>query len=195
MPKRRARWTSDDYRAATARSIADRIAHTTQTTGPGPHFDPLALITALNSTGLPYIVIGGLAAVVHGSPRRTADLDLMAFDLRSRLEPIAQMLRDVQAIPYGSNGTTDGISAAWLRHRPSFPLLEFHTALGGLDLDDYGDSTYRRVEKRSIRVQLGEQVALFAGLDDLIGLKQRAGRPQDLDDLAILERARGDPTD
>jgi hypothetical protein len=185
------RWTTGDYQSAAARSMTARLAFTTRPAGPEPGFDPLALIAALNSTGVPYIVIGGLAAVLHGSPRPTADLDLMVLEIHDRLHPIARILRELSAVPYDRLGTTADINPDWLRRRPTFPLLEFHTSMGGIDLDDYGTATYRDVEQRSVEVGLGKQSVRFAGLDDLIALKQSAGRPQDHADIAILESVRG----
>lgn len=115
----------------------------------------------------------------------------MALDLESDLDATADMLRDLQAAPLERDGTTADVTAAWLRRRPTFPLLEFHTRLGDLgDLDDYGATTYRRVEAHSIKVDLGSDIFRCAGIDELIDLKRQAGRPQDLDDIEILQNVR-----
>lgn len=44
---------------------------------------------------------------------------------------------------------------------------------------------------RAARAALGETVVTVANTGDLIELKQRAGRPKDLEDIAALERIRG----
>lgn len=71
------------------------------------------------------------------------------------------------------------------------------TAGGGLDLfgDVPGAPAYADLRERSLAVELAGGLTIrVAGLDDLIRMKERAGRPQDLDDIAALtapERDRG----
>ncbi len=40
-------------------------------------FDPIAMCRILNEEGVDYVVLGGFAAVVHGSPITTRDLDVL----------------------------------------------------------------------------------------------------------------------
>lgn len=54
--------------------------------------------------------------------------------------------------------------------------------------------TFERVWSRSVAGQYGQTEARFASLDDLIEMKEAAGRPQDLEDLRVLlelKRKRG----
>ena len=44
--------------------------------------DPLALLDALNAAGVEYLVVGGAAAVLHGAPVTTQDLDIVHRSLR-----------------------------------------------------------------------------------------------------------------
>ena len=41
-----------------------------------PRFDPEAILKVLESHGVDYVLIGGLAATLHGSPIRTGDADI-----------------------------------------------------------------------------------------------------------------------
>lgn len=186
-PAREDSWTQDDLDAALARHPAQRVERNTTSS---PRFDPVALIRALNTTGLPYVVIGGLAVAAHGSPRRTEDLDLMGLRLDDWLGPISEMLRRLEAQPYEGGVAAGRLTPQWLRARPRFPLLELHTSIGGIDLDDYGDEVYQKVSQGSLEITFGADVARFVGLKDLIWLKRLAGRPQDLADIAALERIR-----
>ena len=40
-------------------------------------FDPVRICTVLNEEGVDYVVIGGFAAVVHGSSLPTRDIDVV----------------------------------------------------------------------------------------------------------------------
>ena len=54
--------------------------------------------------------------------------------------------------------------------------------------------TFDEVWSRRVRDRLGQTPTAFAALDDLIRMKEAAGRPKDLEDLRVLRRLRGDPT-
>jgi hypothetical protein len=58
-----------------------------------------------------------------------------------------------------------------------------------------GMRDYAQLRERALAPELPEleEEVLFVGLDDLIALKRAAGRPEDLRDIAELERARGAP--
>jgi hypothetical protein len=43
-----------------------------------------------------------------------------------------------------------------------------------------------------VQDRIGDTPAFFASLDDLIRMKEAAGRPRDLEDLRVLRRLRGD---
>jgi len=40
-------------------------------------FDPVKIIDALNHHQVDYVVIGGIASVLHGCPEQTYDLDIL----------------------------------------------------------------------------------------------------------------------
>jgi hypothetical protein len=46
--------------------------------------------------------------------------------------------------------------------------------------------TFEQVWRNRVRDKLGQTLAYFASLDDLIKMKEAAGRPKDLEDLRVL---------
>ena len=63
-------------------------------------FDPGRIITTLHRHGVEFILIGALAARLHGFPRLTADADITPADDRENLEKLALALRELHARVY-----------------------------------------------------------------------------------------------
>ena len=61
-------------------------------------FDPVRICTILNEEGVDYVVIGGFAAVVHGSSLPTRDIDLLPSRNPSNLDRLARALKRMNAI-------------------------------------------------------------------------------------------------
>ncbi len=60
-------------------------------------FDPESILAALEREGVRYVVIGGLAAVLQGSPVFTEDVDICPDRDRENLARLARALRNVAA--------------------------------------------------------------------------------------------------
>ena len=54
-----------------------------------PAFDPLAVLRALEAAGVEFVLIGGVAARLHGSPTLTRDVDICHSRERSNLDKLA----------------------------------------------------------------------------------------------------------
>ena len=55
-------------------------------------FDPGELLRRLVAAGVDFVVIGGIAAVLHGSARLTRDLDIVFAPDAGNLEALARVL-------------------------------------------------------------------------------------------------------
>ena len=149
-----------------------------------------ALLNALTDGGVDFVVIGGIAAVAHGSPQFTRDLDITyAADeanlgrLGAVLVGLGATLRGVtEEVPFVPDGRT-------LRHTRVLTLL---TADGPLDILAEPDGTegYERLRANAITANVGGVEVLIAGLDDLIAMKKAAGRPKDTIYVEELEAIR-----
>jgi predicted nucleotidyltransferase len=155
-----------------------------------PEFDPGALLIALTRRGVDFVVIGGIAAALLGSPRLTRDLDITYASDVVNLEALAQVLADLDGTLRGVEDDVPFVpDAATLRRTQ---VLTLATRAGEIDLlaAPAGAPGYNELRANAERMDLGEVTVLVAALDDLIAMKRAAGRPKDLADLEELEAIR-----
>lgn len=152
-----------------------------------------AIVRALNTANVRYLVVGGLAVVAHGYVRFTSDVDLIVdVEPANATRAIAALeslhYRPRAPVPFGEFADPQK-RAAWARDRnltvfsvysPEHPLTEVDLFVEPpLDFD----AAYGRAVRKEVAPDL---TAPFAGLADLRHLKRLAGRPQDLLDLDKL---------
>lgn len=150
-------------------------------------FQPEAVIELLGSHQVEYVLIGGLAAITHGAPLVTQDIDICYARDRTNLERLADALRAVHADLRGAEpGLPFRLDARTLANGDSFT---FTTDVGWLDIlaTPSGVSGYDELARTADAYQLWGHQVLVASLDDLIRMKRAAGRPKDL--LAVEELA------
>jgi hypothetical protein len=151
-----------------------------------PTFDPEALLRALVEADVRFVVIGGIAAQVLGSPSLTADLDICYERSRDNLKRLVAALSKLGAFRRGAPELAGlPLDAAALRVGDVFTLS---TRYGALDLvgNPAPGLDYEVLLKNALRVQLHGTSVAVAGLDDLIAMKRAAGRPKDRVELEIL---------
>jgi len=157
-------------------------------------FEPIFQI--LNTAGVRYVVVGGLATVLHGYARATADVDL-AVDLAP--EEAAKMIRALVAAGFRpqvpvvpEDFANSAVREVWLqeKHMRAFSLVDPANPMRVVDLLLKPEVLFEELFSRSQEVLLNETTIRIASLDDLITLKRRAGRPQDLADVVQLEAIR-----
>jgi glutathione S-transferase len=149
-------------------------------------FDPLAALQALHQEGVRFVVIGGIAARLLGSPTVTRDLDICYARDTANLERLARVLARLEARLRGAPPD--------LPFRPDARTLaagdHFTLATTAGDLDVLGTPAgvagYAQLERMAERLDLDGMTVLVASLDDLIAMKRAAGRPKDLVELEIL---------
>jgi predicted nucleotidyltransferase len=149
----------------------------------------------LNEAGVRYVLIGGVAAIVHGSARITEDLDIFG--------PLdhANAVAIIRAL--------SGLRPRW-RHRPDLPVITpDNPQLHGLKnmylscdlglMDVLGEvpeaGTYVEVEARSEVVDFRGLPVRVVDLGTLITIKRAVGRDKDvraLPELELLRRLKSD---
>lgn len=150
-----------------------------------PEFRPTRLLRRLVDAGIDFVVIGGFAAIAHGSVQVTRDLDICYSTEASNLESLGHGLVELDArlrgvaeeVPFVPDGAT----------LQRTQVLTLETADGPLDIlaDPAGGPGYEALRRRALEVPIAGVVVRVASLEDLLAMKRASGRPKDL--LAIEE--------
>lgn len=167
----------------------------------GPwRFQPEELLRALVDGGVRFVLIGGLAATLHGSSVRTGDAEICPARDDTNLRALARVLDDLGAkIRAGSQLVDLPVPAELLRTTLIWNLSTPH---GELDLSfvPAGTDGYDDLASAAVRYDLDGLVVVVASLDDVIRSKTAADRPKDREHLVYLgmlrdetERTAGQP--
>jgi predicted nucleotidyltransferase len=147
-----------------------------------------AALRALTTAKVDFIIVGGVAAAIHGSVRGTSDADFVYSRSAVNLSRLAAALEG--AHPY-LRGAPPGLPFRWdlqtLRRGLNFTLV---SDFGDLDLlgEIAGGGTYENLRDQSSTVRIFGIDCRCLDLDALIRVKRAAGRPKDLEAIAELER-------
>ena len=148
------------------------------------------LLGALDKTGVEYILIGGVAATVHGSSRLTQDVDICYARTDANVDRLVRALRPLKPYLRGApRGLPFEWSAATLRAGLNFTLT---TTAGEIDLlgEVTGGGSYNDLMRHTIEITLFTHRTRCLNLEWLIATKRAAGRPRDLEAIAELEALR-----
>lgn len=147
----------------------------------------------LNRAQVRYLVVGGVATVLHGHARLTADVDLIV-----NLEP-AEARKAIGALlglgfrpraPVDPFAFADPAArATWIEEKGMrvFSLWDPANPMRELDLFVEHPLPFEELWARSEVISLAATTVRVASIADLVALKRIAGRPQDLSDIAALE--------
>lgn len=150
-------------------------------------FRPRGLLERLTSRGVDFVVVGGIAATLHGSERNTFDLDICPAQDPVNLEALGSVLLELDAKLRGIEEDVPFVPDG--RALAGIELLTLSTTLGPLDIlvRPFGSPPYATLRRRATRMDMGGTAVLVASIDDLIAMKGKADRPKDREDVARLE--------
>jgi hypothetical protein len=155
-----------------------------------PEFNVIRLLRRLVEGAVDFVVIGGVAVVAQASPRYTKDLDIVYSPDRDNLERLGAVLTSIHARLRGIDEDIPFIADA--RTLRQTQILCLVTDDGNLDLlvEPSGAADYGTMRRRADEIELDGVTVAVASVDDLISMKDAAGRPQDQIDVEALEAAR-----
>jgi hypothetical protein len=157
---------------------------------PEPEFNPGPILEVLARHGVRYVLIGGYAGVIHGSPYLTTDVDVVPDAEPENLERLSSALAELDArvwTPSEPNGVPFDHDAASLAAVRIWNLV---TDFGRLDIsfEPSGTSGYRDVARDAVHLEILGIGVDVASLADVIRSKEAADREKDRLVLPVLRR-------
>jgi hypothetical protein len=138
-------------------------------------FDPIRILAALQAHGVRAVVVGGLAAIAHGSTAATDDVDICVDGADANLDKLALALAQLGArsLDAGESGGA--------------PRETFQTNAGRLDCIELAPSQFTELDAGASTIDVGRGVqARVAALDALHELKRSTGDLADTFRIAAL---------
>ncbi|MFM7094763.1 MAG: hypothetical protein ACKOA5_11610 [Actinomycetota bacterium] len=161
-------------------------------------FDPDRIVRTLIECGVDFVLVGGLAARLHGSDRSTGDVDCLPARDIENFDRLAVAMRKLNA-RLRIAGMTDDESKRLIVTLDAHTLMSFGgstwtTDAGPLDVlvelrDQSGRAlNYDELVERAVIVRIGSAAVRLAALRDIIEAKTFAGRQKDHEALPELHR-------
>ncbi len=145
------------------------------------------ILKSLNDHGVKYVLVGGMAANLHGSPITTMDCDVVVDLDPENLKKLAQALTSFSPffrhkIPPQAFDETRAAESSWKN-------IYLDTEVGVLDClgDIKGLGDFTECSARSIEVEFGDFPLRVLSREALIEAKKAMGRPKDLLTVSLLE--------
>ncbi|MFP3869984.1 MAG: hypothetical protein ACLFVT_03770 [Syntrophobacteria bacterium] len=141
-----------------------------------------------------YLVVGGVAVNIYGYVRMTMDLDIMVDLSEENLSNIICVMEKLGFCPRLPVDTHDLISAEkraeWIEEKGAvvFTFIDPRKPFRQIDVFLTNPVSFGEAYARRKELTVGGVTLSVAALDDLIAVKERAGRPRDLEDANHLKR-------
>jgi len=154
----------------------------------------LPLFKSLNDAEVKYVVVGGIATILHGYVRATADVDLVVDLHVDEATKVIEVLSSagfkpkvpVKAIEFADVAKRE----QWIQEKGMMVFSLYHPENPGLSVDLFVKPPipFDDLWSRSVIMDLEETDVRVCSIDDLITMKQSAGRHKDLADVEQLIR-------
>lgn len=152
------------------------------------------MLDALHAAGVRFVLIGDMAAILHGDVGVTLDLDLVPDREADNLEKLARALRSLDArirVADVADGLAFDCSAAFFRNLAIDAIVNLTTDAGDLDVAfrPAGTEGYSDLRRDSDLVEIADGVEIrVASLGDVIRSKAAADREKDRQALPRLRQ-------
>jgi predicted nucleotidyltransferase len=145
------------------------------------------LLRVLHDAEVQFVLIGGVAAILHGSARATFDVDVVYSRTRPNIQKLAACLASYRPYLRGAPlGLPFQFDETVIRNGLNFTLA---TSVGDLDLlgEVVGGGNYEQLLPKAIDIEAFGFHFKCVSLEQLIQLKRAAGRPKDMESIAELQ--------
>ena len=152
----------------------------------------LPVFSALAKANARYVIVGGLAVVMHGHSRLTADVDIVVDLDPDEARRAVQALVDLGLKPRAPVNPLDfaepQIRRQWIEEKglQVFSFWDPVHPLRAVDIFTEHPIPFDDLWKRAVDVDLGGVHVRIASKADLILLKEKSGRDVDLEDIRAL---------
>ncbi len=142
--------------------------------------DFVEMLSALSETGADFMVVGAHAVAAHGHPRATGDLDIWIRPTKQNAHQVLEALKQFGA-PISNLSLEDLSEPHTVFQMGVSPCrIDILTSITGVEFDQAWEN--------KIEIQVNKLLIFCIGKQDLIQNKSVLARPQDLADVAVLER-------
>ena len=153
-------------------------------------FRPERILAVLAKHGVEYVMIGGLAAAIHGSDLVTGDMDITPALGEDNLSRLSSALKELRArvrildLPEGLPFAHDARSLA------AAGVWNLVTNAGDLDISfvPSGTQGFSDLRRDAVTIEILGSSTSVASLADIIRSKEAAGRPKDVAAIPLLRR-------
>ena len=151
----------------------------------------LRVVEAFEANGVAYAIVGGYAVALHGAVRGTVDVDAIIKHTEASFAACEKALRSIGLIPrlpvtprevfqFRAEYISRRNLIAWSFYNPTNPIEVVDIII-----------THDLAAFKAVSMQAGLNRVRVLSLPDLIAMKRAAGRPQDLEDVKMLEKILG----
>ncbi len=145
----------------------------------------IELLQVIESAGVEFVVIGGVAAHAWGSTLWTEDLDIAMAFTHEQVSRLLDALRPF--LPRHATRPDLGVISDPISYLMTFRMLLVETNIGRIDIlrEVPPLGTHADLVSASVEMEIAGRAYRIIGIDDLIAIKQHVARPKDL--LAAVE--------
>ena len=150
-----------------------------------PGFDPRSMLAALDHHRVTYIIIGGLARVIHGADETTHGVDIVPSTRPENLHRLDAALQELNA------KRPDGAALSLEESPPTASVIEVATDHGQLKLvsEPTGTRGYDDLRRAATREPLGQGLRpSVASAGDLSRMLSALGRQEDIPKVLAMRR-------
>lgn len=145
------------------------------------------LVAALGQSKIPYAIVGGVAVALHGAPRGTIDIDIVIKHTAECFKSVETCLKGLGFFPRLPITAHEVFSfkdeyisrrnlIAWSFYNPTNPLEVVDIIL-----------THDLSDMKTVSKKMGLSTLKVLSVEDLIQMKKKSGRPQDIEDIKVLK--------